>query len=290
MSYFVSHWPISKPWESAVRRTGGSWTIFGGGAGRAGRGSGTAGGTGGARGRWGLGSRGVLGRAGPTAGSGPLLAARKAAEQSASPRVRIAAFDAERLRRAWTDAIDLLASARVPRDGADRRALRIGERHAQAKTRRTAAIAHALAQVERAHLAYRSRTGGEPAKVPGDGLILETLRWRDQQHRAIGAGDELAVEEVSRHGAIEARFGLAHDDRRKGRPHARSPRRAQRLARHGGVLMAEEDGAGGARGPRRVNFPDRHCGRILLPAPPRPPTHRRPPGPPLRALPAGARW
>jgi len=54
---------------------------------------------------------------------GPLIAARKLAEQAGSARARVAAFDAARLERTLTESIASIAAARVPKEGADRRAL-----------------------------------------------------------------------------------------------------------------------------------------------------------------------
>ncbi len=64
-----------------------------------------------------------LGRTEHTSVFGPLLAARKLAEEARSVRVRVASFDAARLERAWLESIDAIAAARVPKAGADRRAL-----------------------------------------------------------------------------------------------------------------------------------------------------------------------
>lgn len=71
----------------------------------------------------GIAAASALGR--PEHGSvfGPLLAARKLAEEAGTVRVRVAAFDAARLERAWAESIAAIASARIPKDGADRRAL-----------------------------------------------------------------------------------------------------------------------------------------------------------------------
>jgi hypothetical protein len=55
---------------------------------------------------------------------GPLLAARKLAEEARTVRMRVAAFDAARIERAWTESLDSIAAARVPKAGADRRAMR----------------------------------------------------------------------------------------------------------------------------------------------------------------------
>ena len=71
----------------------------------------------------GLGSVTGLGRAEHTGVFGPLLTARKLAEQAGSVRARVAAFDAARLQRAWQACIDSIAATRVPKDGPDRRAL-----------------------------------------------------------------------------------------------------------------------------------------------------------------------
>ena len=54
---------------------------------------------------------------------GPLIAARKLAEQAGSVRARVAAFDAARLERALAESIAAIGAARVPKEGADRRAL-----------------------------------------------------------------------------------------------------------------------------------------------------------------------
>ncbi len=71
----------------------------------------------------GIASASGLGRAEHTAVFGPLLAARKLAEQAASVRARLASFDAARLERAWVESIGAIATARVPKSGADQRAL-----------------------------------------------------------------------------------------------------------------------------------------------------------------------
>ena len=54
---------------------------------------------------------------------GPLLAARKVAEEARTVRMRVAAFDAARLERTWVESLDAIATARIPKSGADRRAL-----------------------------------------------------------------------------------------------------------------------------------------------------------------------
>ena len=64
-----------------------------------------------------------LGRVEHTSVFGPLLAARKLAEQAGSVRARVAAFDAARLKRAWLESVESIAAARVPKAGPDRRAL-----------------------------------------------------------------------------------------------------------------------------------------------------------------------
>ncbi len=71
----------------------------------------------------GIASANGLGRAEHAGVFGPLLAARKLAEQAGSVRARVAAFDAARLKRAWLESIEAISSARVPKDGPDRRAL-----------------------------------------------------------------------------------------------------------------------------------------------------------------------
>lgn len=70
-----------------------------------------------------LASASGLGRVEHTSVFGPLLAARKLAEQAGSVRARVAAFDAARLKRAWLESVESIAAARVPKAGPDRRAL-----------------------------------------------------------------------------------------------------------------------------------------------------------------------
>ncbi len=109
-----------------------------------------------------------IGRAEHDGVFGPLLAARTAAEQSASPRVRIAAFDAERLRRGWTDAIDAMAAARITKAGPDRRALaaRLSEHAAPALD--------ALAAVERA--AARAKESGDTPTAESWGAWIAAVQ------------------------------------------------------------------------------------------------------------------
>ncbi|HEV8411633.1 MAG TPA: hypothetical protein VGQ30_14070, partial [Gemmatimonadaceae bacterium] len=71
----------------------------------------------------GLAAPGALGRPEHAGVFGPLIAARKLAEHAGSARARVAAFDSARLERGWVESIDTIASARVPKAGADRRAL-----------------------------------------------------------------------------------------------------------------------------------------------------------------------
>jgi hypothetical protein len=71
----------------------------------------------------GLASAQGLGRTEHMAVFGPLLLARKEAELAGTPGARVASFDPTRLRRAWLESIESMAAARVPKGGADRRAL-----------------------------------------------------------------------------------------------------------------------------------------------------------------------
>lgn len=71
----------------------------------------------------GIAAAGALGRPEHTSVFGPLLTARKLAEEARTVRMRVAAFDAARLERAWAESIAAIAARRVPKDGADRRAL-----------------------------------------------------------------------------------------------------------------------------------------------------------------------
>jgi hypothetical protein len=63
-----------------------------------------------------------LGRTEHTSVFGPLLAARKLAEEARTVRMRVAAFDAARLERTWAESTEAIAAARVPKAGAHRRA------------------------------------------------------------------------------------------------------------------------------------------------------------------------
>src|SRR5579863_7679883 len=71
----------------------------------------------------GIASASGLGRVEHASVFGPLISARKLAEQAGSVRARVAAFDAARLQRAWLQSIESIAAARVPKAGPDRRAL-----------------------------------------------------------------------------------------------------------------------------------------------------------------------
>ena len=71
----------------------------------------------------GIAAAGGLGRPEHTSVFGPLLAARKVAQEARTVRMRVAAFDAARLERTWAESIEAIAAARVAKAGADRRAL-----------------------------------------------------------------------------------------------------------------------------------------------------------------------
>ncbi len=71
----------------------------------------------------GIASPAGLGRPEHASVFGPLLTARRLAERAGSVRARVAAFEPPRLQRAWLESIDTIAAGRVPKAGADRRAL-----------------------------------------------------------------------------------------------------------------------------------------------------------------------
>lgn len=71
----------------------------------------------------GIASANGLGRAEHASVFGPLLTARKLAERAGSVRARVAAFEPPRLQRAWLESIDSMAGSRIPKAGADRRAV-----------------------------------------------------------------------------------------------------------------------------------------------------------------------
>lgn len=101
----------------------------------------------------GVASASALGRVEHAGVFGPLLAARKQAEQAGSVRARVAAFDAARLRRSWTESIGAIAAARVPKAGADRRAI------AARLTEQAGPILECLTELEAA--AERVRLAGD---------------------------------------------------------------------------------------------------------------------------------
>ena len=117
-----------------------------------------------------------LGRTEHTSVFGPLLAARKLAEEARSVRVRVAAFDAARLERAWLESIDAIAAARVPKAGADRRALSARLREQAAPL--LAAIPVLAAAAERVRIA-----GDAPDAVLWDAWIAAVQALFDAADR-----------------------------------------------------------------------------------------------------------
>ena len=123
----------------------------------------------------GLAAANGLGRAEHAFVFGPLLTARKLAEQGRSVRASVAAFDAARLQRAWQSSIDSMAVARVPKDGPDRRAL------VARLTDQAGCVLSGIPALERA--AARVRAEGD---APGD----ETWRaWVDAVQSLFDAAD-----------------------------------------------------------------------------------------------------
>src|SRR5438105_8323306 len=112
-----------------------------------------------------------------------------------------------------------------PDIGSDRRALGLRHYGSQSKARGSAAVFHALAQIECTHLGYRPRIRSDPPKTGRDSRVLDTFRRRDQHHAAVRPGKELTVEKISRDRTIEADFRLAHHDRCKRRTENRAKRR-----------------------------------------------------------------
>lgn len=112
----------------------------------------------------GIAASGGLGRPEHVSVFGPLLAARKVAEEARTVRVRVAAFDATRLERGWVESIEAIAAARVPKPGADRRALnaRVSEQAAPV----FAAIKRLAQAAERVRLA-----GETPGQAAWDAWI-----------------------------------------------------------------------------------------------------------------------
>ena len=144
----------------------------------------------------GLASARGLGRSEHKAVFGPLLLARKEAELAATPAARVASFDATRLRRAWLESIESMAAARVPKPGADRRAL---------TARLTECADPALAALpELEHAAARVR-------APGGAIKPEAWRaWVAAVQLLFDAADRFWL-------ALEPQLGPTPALRRKGR-------------------------------------------------------------------------
>ena len=70
------------------------------------------------------------------------------------------------------------------------------ERHAQTQAGRATAVLHALLEVEDLDLADRPITAGQLLQVAPDIGIVTALFRHDQQHAAIRASQQLAVEQV----------------------------------------------------------------------------------------------
>ncbi len=144
----------------------------------------------------GLASARGLGRAEHKAVFGPLLLARKEAELAATPGARVASFDATRLRRAWLESIESMAAARVPKPGADRRAL------AARLTECAEPALVALPELERA-----------AARVSKPGVAIEPGAWR-----AWVAAVQLLFDAADRFWlALEPHLGATPAPRRKRR-------------------------------------------------------------------------
>ena len=89
------------------------------------------------------------------------------------------------------------------------------EHHAQAEARRTAAIAHALLQVECDELVDRTSARQHAVQIFGDPWMLATFAGRDEQHRSVGLRQQLAVEEICRHGVLQRHRRRRHGDHAK---------------------------------------------------------------------------
>ena len=112
----------------------------------------------------GLGSARGLGRPEHAAVFGPLLGARRLAEQAAGAGDRLAAFDAALLERGLRDAIASIAVARVSKDGPDRRAL-------SARLTELAGPAFEAATALGRAAARARGAGGEPAAAAWRGWL-----------------------------------------------------------------------------------------------------------------------
>ena len=87
-------------------------------------------------------------------------------------------------------------------------------RHAQPQARRTAAVAHALLQIERhtSAIGEAPATSGRAGATSSDGAAL---RRRDEQEATVGQRQQLAVEQVRADGVGQRQFVVADHERRE---------------------------------------------------------------------------
>lgn len=114
------------------------------------------------------------------------------------------------------------------------------QHHPQAQARRTAAVGHALAQIEHPQVGDRVIPGQQLIEVfPDAGMLLRFLR-QDKRHAAIRPAQQLAVEQIGGNRLCHRDPAGGNHQRRK----TRHPLR-QLLEKRGlvgkGLLMAEQD-------------------------------------------------
>src|SRR6185436_19256299 len=111
-------------------------------------------------------------------------------------------------------ALELVSQCGVDEDaGRDRCALRSGQRDAKPQTRGSAAISHALPQIERQDLDDRAVAADELVQVGGNARVLAAFGWRDQQIAAVRPRQQLGVEEIGCDGVRE-RYRVGANDNR----------------------------------------------------------------------------
>jgi hypothetical protein len=117
------------------------------------------------------------------------------------------------------------------------------QRDAQPQASRSAAILHALLQVEGHHFPNRAALRDEPVEQRRHRAVPRAFGRSDEEHSSLRPCDQLTVEEISRHRALEGELALAHDERREFGSDALRQALEHRLLVDIRPLVAEEHGA-----------------------------------------------
>ncbi len=94
-----------------------------------------------------------------------------------------------------------------------RRQLGVIERNPQAQAGWTTAVLHALLEVEHLDLGNRAVIGDQSLQISPDIRVSLALLRHDQQHRAIGPRQQLAIEQVGAHGILNRDLGTRYANR-----------------------------------------------------------------------------